>query len=66
MLALLLQSETDAFRVATVEPIFQLKEDLKIRLTEERHQQLPAHRPNWEPVMQQVALTSDWTKGFIL
>lgn len=59
MLALLLQSEKDAFRVATVEPIFQLKEDLKIRLTEEQHQQLTAHHPNWEQVIQQVPMTFD-------
>lgn len=53
MVALLLQSEKDAFQVATVEPIFQLKDDLKIRLSEE-HQQLTAHHPNWEQVKQQV------------
>lgn len=59
MLVLLLQSEKDAFRVATVEPIFQLKEDLKIRLTEEQHQQLPTHHPNWEQVVQQVPWSKD-------
>lgn len=59
MLALLLQSEKDAFRVATVEPIFQLKEDLKIRLIKEQHQQLTAYRPNWEQVIQQVPWAND-------
>lgn len=59
MLALLLQSEKDTFQVATVEPIFQLKEDLKIRLTEEQHQQLTAHHPKWEQVIQQVPWTHD-------
>uniref|UniRef100_H3DGE6 Coiled-coil domain containing 148 n=1 Tax=Tetraodon nigroviridis TaxID=99883 RepID=H3DGE6_TETNG len=44
--ALLLQSEKEAFWVATVEPIFQLKEDLKIRMIEEQHQQLTAQHSN--------------------
>lgn len=58
-LAQLLQSEQDAFRDATVEPIFQLKEDLKIRLAEEQHQQRRAHHPNWEQVLQQVLWNND-------
>lgn len=59
MLALLLQSEKEAFWSATVEPIFRLKEDLKIRLTEEQHQQLTAHHSTWEQVIQQVPWTDD-------
>lgn len=65
MLALLLQSEKEAFWVATVEPIFQLKEDLKIRMIEEQHQQLTAQHSNWEQVIQQVPSTNDtkrWNK----
>lgn len=54
MLELLLQLEQDAFRVATVEPIFQLKEDLQFRLAEQEHQQLSTHPPNWGQVIQQV------------
>ncbi|XP_011608694.1 coiled-coil domain-containing protein 148 isoform X1 [Takifugu rubripes] len=61
--ALLLQSEQDAFRDATVEPIFQLKEDLKIRLAEEQHQQRRAHHPNWEQVLQQIQFVKDQQAG---
>lgn len=65
MLALLLQSEQDAFWDATVEPIFQLKEDLKIRLAEEQRQPFRAHHPNWEQVIQQVLWNNDiWSFGF--
>lgn len=59
MLVLLLQLEQDAFRVATVEPIFQLKEDLQIRLAEQQHQQLSTHHPNWGQVVQQVLWNDD-------
>lgn len=58
MLALFLQTEQDAFRVATVEPVFQLKEDLKIRLAKE-HKKLSAHQLNWEQVIQQVLWNND-------
>lgn len=58
MLVVLLQSEKDAFRVATLEPIFQLR-NLKMRLTEEQHQQLTTHHPIWEQVIQQVPWSND-------
>ena len=55
-LELLLESELDAFRCATVEPIWQLREDLQYRLTEVQHQQQhqPPQPADWEKVLHQV------------
>ncbi|XP_029559207.1 coiled-coil domain-containing protein 148 isoform X2 [Salmo trutta] len=48
----LLESELDAFRCATVEPIWQLREDLQYRLTEVQHQwqHQPPQPSDWEKV----------------
>lgn len=42
--------------MATVEPVHQLNDDLRFRLGEVQHQQLTAHRSNWEQVIQQVSV----------
>ncbi|XP_030285336.1 coiled-coil domain-containing protein 148 isoform X1 [Sparus aurata] len=54
-----LEREREAFRVATVEPVHQLKDDLRFRLGEAQHQQLTAHRSNWEQVIQQINFVKD-------
>ncbi|XP_070979474.1 coiled-coil domain-containing protein 148-like [Oncorhynchus clarkii lewisi] len=58
---LLLESELDAFRCATVEPIWQLREDLQYRLTEVQHQQQhqPPQPANWEKILHQVNSVKD-------
>ncbi|XP_071196555.1 coiled-coil domain-containing protein 148-like isoform X1 [Salvelinus alpinus] len=58
---LLLESELDAFRCATVEPIWQLREDLQYRLTEVQHQQQhqPPQPADWEKVLHQVNYVKD-------
>ncbi|XP_033473488.2 coiled-coil domain-containing protein 148-like [Epinephelus lanceolatus] len=56
---LLLDREREAFRIATVEPVHQLKDDLCFRLGELQHQQLSAHRSNWEQVIQQINFVKD-------
>lgn len=53
-LELLLQSEREAFRLATVKPVHQLRDDLCFRLGEVQHKQLSEHPSNWEQVIQQV------------
>ncbi|XP_038576334.1 coiled-coil domain-containing protein 148-like [Micropterus salmoides] len=55
----LLDREREAFRIATVEPVLQLKDDLCFRLGEVQHQQLTAHRSVWEQVIQQVTFVKD-------
>ncbi|XP_031714533.1 coiled-coil domain-containing protein 148 [Anarrhichthys ocellatus] len=55
----LLEREQEAFRIATVEPVHQLKDDLRFRLSELQHQQLTAHRSNWEQVIQQIHFVKD-------
>lgn len=55
-LGLVLERERKAFRVATVEPVHQLKDDLSFRVGEVQHQQLTAHRLNWEQVIEQVSV----------
>lgn len=50
----LLETEQKAFRMATVEPVHQLKEDLLFRQGEVQHQRLAGHRSSWEQVMRQV------------
>ncbi|KAK9537550.1 hypothetical protein VZT92_005156 [Zoarces viviparus] len=52
----LLEREQEAFRTATVEPVHQLKDDLRFRL---QHQQLTAHPSNWEQVIQQIKFVKD-------
>ncbi|XP_036965011.1 coiled-coil domain-containing protein 148-like isoform X2 [Acanthopagrus latus] len=54
-----LEREREAFRVATVEPVHQLRDDLRFRLGEAQHQQLTAHRSNWEQVVQQIRFVKD-------
>ncbi|KAK2839729.1 hypothetical protein Q5P01_013469 [Channa striata] len=56
---LLLQQEREAFRIATVEPINQLKEDLCFRLNDVQHHQHTAQQSNWEQVLQQVSFVKD-------
>ncbi|XP_045560411.1 coiled-coil domain-containing protein 148 [Salmo salar] len=58
---LLLESELDAFRCATVEPIWQLREDLQYRLTEVQHQRQhqPPQPADWEKVLHQVNFVKD-------
>ncbi|XP_044072477.1 coiled-coil domain-containing protein 148-like isoform X2 [Siniperca chuatsi] len=55
----LLEREREAFRIATVEPVHQLKDDLCFRLGEVQHRQLTAHRSNWEQVIQQITFVKD-------
>ncbi|XP_059199046.1 coiled-coil domain-containing protein 148-like [Centropristis striata] len=54
----LLERDREAFRIATVEPVYQLKDDLCFRLAEE-HQQPTEHRSNLEQVVQQINLVKD-------
>ncbi|XP_037645259.1 coiled-coil domain-containing protein 148-like [Sebastes umbrosus] len=56
---LLLGREQEAFRMATVEPVHQLNDDLRFRLGEVQHQPLTAHRSNWEQVIQQINFVKD-------
>ncbi|XP_041720506.2 coiled-coil domain-containing protein 148 isoform X1 [Coregonus clupeaformis] len=58
---LLLESELEAFRCATVEPIWQLRDDLQYRLTEVQHQQhhQPPQLADWEKVLHQVNFVKD-------
>ncbi|KAM9851201.1 coiled-coil domain-containing protein 148-like [Aulostomus maculatus] len=51
---LFLERDREAFRIATVEPVHQLRDDLRFRLNEVQHQQLPAHQSNWEQVQQEM------------
>ncbi|XP_042350644.1 coiled-coil domain-containing protein 148-like [Plectropomus leopardus] len=51
---LLLEREREAFRKATVEPVHQLRDDLRFRLGEVQNQQVTVHRSNWEQVIQQI------------
>ncbi|XP_029314504.1 coiled-coil domain-containing protein 148-like [Cottoperca gobio] len=56
---LLLEREREAFRRATVEPVYQLKDDLRFRLGEVKHQLLTAHQSHWEQVIQQINFVKD-------
>ncbi|XP_048094290.1 coiled-coil domain-containing protein 148-like isoform X1 [Alosa alosa] len=49
---LLLQADRDSFRLATVEPVWQLKEDLQYRL--DRIHVTAPHHSEWEQILQQV------------
>ncbi|KAM4609466.1 coiled-coil domain-containing protein 148-like [Polymixia lowei] len=57
--AFTLEREREAFRIATVEPVLQLGDDLRFRLDEVRHQQLIPHPSDWERVLQQVNFVKD-------
>ncbi|TKS67273.1 Coiled-coil domain-containing protein 148 [Collichthys lucidus] len=61
--ALVLEREREAFRVATVEPVHQLKDDLCFRLDEVQHEQLTVHRSNWEQVIQQINFVKEQQDG---
>uniref|UniRef100_A0A3Q4MUR4 Coiled-coil domain containing 148 n=1 Tax=Neolamprologus brichardi TaxID=32507 RepID=A0A3Q4MUR4_NEOBR len=52
--------EIEAFRINTVQPVYQFKDDLVFRLGEVQHQQLSAHPSNWEQVIQQVLQPQGW------
>ncbi|XP_029936132.1 coiled-coil domain-containing protein 148 [Myripristis murdjan] len=56
---LFLEREREAFRLATVEPVHQLRDDLCFRLGEAQHQQLIAHPSNCDQVLQQVNFVKD-------
>ncbi|XP_040004118.1 coiled-coil domain-containing protein 148-like isoform X1 [Xiphias gladius] len=56
---LFLQREREAFRIATVAPVHQLRDDLCFRLGEIQHQQFPAHPSNCEQVLQQIQFVKD-------
>ncbi|XP_030614887.1 coiled-coil domain-containing protein 148 isoform X2 [Archocentrus centrarchus] len=51
---LYLERERETFRMNTVEPVYQLRDDLRFRLGEVQHQQPSAHPSNWEQVIQQI------------
>ncbi|KAG7464100.1 hypothetical protein MATL_G00183660 [Megalops atlanticus] len=56
-----LEKERERFRVATVTPIWQLREDLQCRLSEVASQQcpLPSRPPDWDRVLQEVSSVKD-------
>ncbi|XP_071328451.1 coiled-coil domain-containing protein 148-like isoform X2 [Trachinotus anak] len=56
---LFLKREREAFRIATVEPVHQLRDDLCFRLGELQHQQLTANPSNWKQVIQQIHFVKD-------
>lgn len=51
---LFLEREREAFRIATVEPVYQLKDDLSYRQGEVQNS--TGHQSEWEAVTQQVSL----------
>ncbi|KAF3694911.1 Coiled-coil domain-containing protein 148 [Channa argus] len=56
---LFLQQERKAFRIATVEPINQLRDDLCFRLKNVQPHQHTAQPSNWEQVIQQIRFVKD-------
>ncbi|XP_040913634.1 coiled-coil domain-containing protein 148-like [Toxotes jaculatrix] len=56
---LVLEREREAFRIATVVPVHQLRDDLCFRLSEVQHQQFTAHPSDWEQVIQQIQFVKD-------
>ncbi|KAF7215958.1 coiled-coil domain-containing protein 148 [Nothobranchius furzeri] len=56
---LFLEREREAFRKDTVDPIYQLRDDLRSRLGKMQHQQLHKYPSNWEPVKEQVNFVKD-------
>ncbi|XP_029968241.1 coiled-coil domain-containing protein 148-like [Salarias fasciatus] len=57
--------DRESFRMATVEPVQQLRDDLRFRLGEIRQQQSSAHPSNWEQVTHQVCFVKDQQQGII-
>ncbi|XP_033181686.1 coiled-coil domain-containing protein 148 isoform X2 [Mastacembelus armatus] len=55
----ILQRERDTFRIATVEPVNQLRDDLCFRLSEVQPNQFTAHPSKWEQVIQQINFVKD-------
>uniref|UniRef100_A0A1A8R1D6 Coiled-coil domain containing 148 n=2 Tax=Nothobranchius TaxID=28779 RepID=A0A1A8R1D6_9TELE len=51
---LFLEREREASRKDTVDPVYQLRDDLRSRLGKMQHQQLNKYPSNWEPVKEQV------------
>ncbi|XP_023256973.1 coiled-coil domain-containing protein 148 [Seriola lalandi dorsalis] len=60
---LFLKREREAFRIATVEPVHQLRHDLCFRLGEVQHQKLTAHPSSWKQVIQQIHFVKDQQDG---
>ncbi|XP_029348904.1 coiled-coil domain-containing protein 148-like [Echeneis naucrates] len=60
---LLLNRERESFRIATVEPVHQLRDDLCFRIDELQHQQLTVHPSNWKQVIQQIQFVKDQQDG---
>ncbi|KAG7503602.1 hypothetical protein JOB18_041787 [Solea senegalensis] len=56
---LLLEREREAFRTATVEPVYQLRDDLCFRCSELQRRRLNVHPSSIEPVMQQIQFVKD-------
>ncbi|KAM7407535.1 hypothetical protein PAMA_003314 [Pampus argenteus] len=56
---LFLEREREAFRMTTVQPVHQLREDLCFRLGKVQHQQFIDHPSNWELVKQQINFVKD-------
>ncbi|XP_047225560.1 coiled-coil domain-containing protein 148-like isoform X2 [Girardinichthys multiradiatus] len=54
-----LEREREAFRISTVEPVHQLRDDLSFRLGRVDDQQLNEHPSNWEQVKQQINFVKD-------
>ncbi|XP_056146061.1 coiled-coil domain-containing protein 148-like [Lampris incognitus] len=54
-----LEGEREAFRLATVEPVLQLRDDLRFRLAQVRHQPLTPHPSDLEQVLQQVQFVKE-------
>ncbi|KAM4731926.1 coiled-coil domain-containing protein 148-like [Anableps anableps] len=54
-----LEREREAFRISTVVPVYQLKDDLSFRLSKVDDQQLNEHPSNWEQVKQQITCVKD-------
>ncbi|CAL1582421.1 unnamed protein product [Knipowitschia caucasica] len=56
---LCLERERQAFRRATVEPVLQLRDDLRYRLSEGLNQPLHVHESDWDQVLQQVNVVKE-------
>ncbi|XP_024919492.1 coiled-coil domain-containing protein 148 [Cynoglossus semilaevis] len=54
---LFLEREREAFRIATVEPVYQLKDDLSYRQGEVQNS--TGHQPEWEAVTLQIQFVKD-------
>ncbi|XP_061579595.1 coiled-coil domain-containing protein 148-like [Cololabis saira] len=54
-----LEREQEAFKIATVEPVYQLRDDLRFRLGDMQHQQLKERPSDWEQVVQQINFVKD-------